>query len=240
VTPPYFRAQGWTRVSPAWTLSPQQLRSQVALELRNALYASLQAAAVTLQAGSPAQRKRVKDQLEHLYWVNKSPARKLLDDLERAQAEDAVASFAESRSVANLQLLEQALLGAGLDWRAANASEQRLSVKDAKAHIAKLQDVQVVLEAILGAEWEHWGNPRWYQDRTRSREGLELLDPMPTHRVPAYSLRGGLDALAPCRMPIDDRPELTQTRDTAWVYVERPPAPSTAASASAPPASTAR
>ena len=226
VAEPYFRARGWTQVSPQWDLAPQQLRSQVARELRNALYASLQAAAVTLRQVPQAQRNQVRDQLEQLYWTAKSPARKLLSDLQQAEREGAVATFAEARSVADLQRLEQALLGAGLDWKTANPDEQRLTVKDAQVHIAKLQDMQVVLETILNAEWENWGNPRWYQDRTRCREGLEALDPMPTHRVPAYSLQGGLEAYAPCTTATGLKPELAATRDGAWFYVERPETPS--------------
>ena len=225
VAEPYFRAKGWTRVSAQWALAPQQLRSQVGRDLRNALYASLQGAAVALREGPQAQRDQVEVQLQDLYWTHKSPARKLLQDLCIAEHEGAVAGYAESHRVADLLALEQALLEAGLDWQAANPGEQRLSVQDARVHIAKLQEMQVVLESILNAEWEHWGNPRWYQNRTRGAEGLEALDAMPDHRVPAYSLIGGLEALAPCTTASGSTPHLAATRDQAWFFVEPPEAP---------------
>lgn len=222
VATPYFRAAGWTRVSEHWDLAPQQLRPQVRRHHRNALHDSLLAAAVALREGTPELRLQVEGQLEHLYWAGKSPARKLLEELQDAEREGAVASFAESHRVADLQLLEQALLGAGLDWAGAHAGEQRLAVADAQRHIAKLQDVQVVLESILSAEWEHWGNPRWFQSRQREGREQEALDPLPTHRVPAHSLQGGLDAMDSCTTAYGTKPQLVSSRDGAWISVQQP------------------
>ncbi len=222
VSAPYFRASGWTRVSERWDMAPQQLRSQARRHLRNALHDSLLGAAVALREATPERRLDVERRLEHLYWAAKSPARKLLEELQQAEREHAVASFAESHRVADLQLLEQALLEAGLDWTSSNPGETRLSVADAQVHIAKLQDVQVVLESILSAEWEHWGNPRWFQNGQREASERPPLDPLPTHRVPAHSLNGGLGALVSCRTATGGAPHLVSSRDGAWISVEHP------------------
>ena len=225
VAPPFFRAAGWTRVSTQWYLAPQQLRSQVARHLRNALYGSLGRAAQALGQLSDERRKAIRDQLEILHGYNRSPARMLLEDLEVAQREGALASFAESHRVADLQLLEQALLKAGLAWRSTHRSEQRLSVGRARLHIAKLHEMQVALESILSAEWENWGNPRWFQDQKLQQRQLPL-DPLPDHRVPAHSLSNGLAAMANCTMASGDTPQLVTSADEAWIFVQHPEAPS--------------
>ncbi len=232
MTPPFFRAEGWTRVSTQWPLAPQQLRPQVARALRNALYRSLQSAAVALRKSPPEERARVRQELEHLYWTNKSPAPKLLEELQAAHQDDArhtdiekqtaVASFAESHRVADLQLLEQALLRAKPDLMAANSKEQRLAVADACDHIAKLQDVQVALESILSAEWEHWGNPRWYQNQERQKKRRQPLEALPDHRVPSHSLSGGQNALDSCRTASGSTPQLASSADDAWIFVKQP------------------
>lgn len=209
---PYFLQSGWTRVSERWDLAPQQLRSQVRRQLRYALHDSLLGAAVKFRESPPGRRKQVLDLLKNLHSAYKSPARKLLEDLLIAESEGAVASFAESRRIADLQLLERALLQAGLEWQSFNPQEPRLAVAQARQHFDKLVDVQVALESILSAEWEHWGNPRWFQN----------LEPLPTHRVPAYSLKGGMSLLTSCTTASGAESQLETTTDQAWIFVSPP------------------
>jgi hypothetical protein len=52
--------------------------------------------------------------------------------------------------------------------------------------VRTLADVQLAIEAVLGAEWEHWGNPRWLQGHA----------PKPEPCIPEHSVRGGVKALA--------------------------------------------
>jgi hypothetical protein len=210
---PYFRQSGWTRVSEAWHLQPQQLRPQARRQLRAALYNSLVGAAVALREGAPKRREQVATQLQQLHLAYKSTAHHLLEDLLTAHSEGAVASFVESRRIADLQLLEQALLEAGLEWQSSNPQqESRVPVALAQQHIAKLQDVQVVLESILGAEWEHWGPTR----------GSLELEPLPTHRVPAHSLNGGIGLLESCTTASGAASHLTTSPDQAWIFVSPP------------------
>ncbi len=80
---------------------------------------------------------------------------------------------------------------AGVAWSPADSSQARLTHAEACQAIEGLGEVQLVLESILGAEWENWGNPRWNRG----------LSTRPEPCVPAHSLQGGFEALKDCAPP---------------------------------------
>ena len=77
--------------------------------------------------------------------------------------------------------VQQARHAAGIAATALPEEQRRMSFDEAAAAIDALDEVQLVIESILGDEWENWGNPRRYQG----------LPPKPEPCVPASSIYGG-------------------------------------------------
>jgi len=106
---------------------------------------------------------------------------------------------------------------AGLNWPPACARQQRLTHEQAREAIEGLSEVQLVVESILGAEWENWGNPRWYRE----------LPERPEPCVPAQSLQAPHATLQECAPPSVrssvDGLMMAEYSDgsQAWVYLER-------------------
>ncbi len=177
---PYFQAAGQTRVSPRWPAGPQRLREQQLRLLAASVAASLQSLRTTCQALPEADLSALQAGLP-------TTEGRLLQRLLALPADAAVAEWADGHAVGELLSLERACHAAGLDFGARDAAQRRLSRAEARTAMDALVEIQLVVESILGQEWEHWGNPRWFR-----RDGTPAK---PEPCVPAHSLHGGLDAL---------------------------------------------
>ena len=86
-----------------------------------------------------------------------------------------------------------------------------MTYADAKDCIASLAEVQLVVESILGDEWENWGNPR------RNRLPLK-----PEPCVPSNSVYGGSWLLNRNSGDFIAEHGLSVTQDGSCWYVEAP------------------
>jgi hypothetical protein len=198
--PPGFSAPGLTRVSREWQLDPQRLHAQARDLLQQALASSLEGARGELMSRTEDKRRAFQQTVAAGGDAVAAAA------LAQLLAADPVAAWADTRSPHDLQGLEAALRKAGLHWQPDDARLQRLTREQAAAAIVALDEVQVVVDAILSAEWEHWGNPRWYRK----------LPAKPDVCVPVNSLGGGLKELQ-AHAPSDA--VLEATDDGAWAHL---------------------
>ncbi|MDZ7591786.1 MAG: hypothetical protein U5L05_14150 [Rubrivivax sp.] len=213
-TSPYFQTPGPTRVSTAWPAGPQRLREQQQLALRAALASSLQAL-TDVVAALPEDEARSLEQA-----LAGPESMRLAEALRHARA-GTLATWVDAQPVPALQALERALVEVGLNWEPADPAPRRLTHAEAGQAIEALSEVQLVVESILGAEWEHWGNPRFF------REPPER-PPRPEPCLPAHSLQGGIEALQHCAPPSVGAGADRLVMDTfvsapeTWVYLKRP------------------
>lgn len=84
------------------------------------------------------------------------------------------------RQMALVLAVQQARHAAGIVSTALPAEQRRMTFDEAAAAIDALDEVQLVIESILGDEWENWGNPRRYRG----------LPPKPEPCIPASSIYG--------------------------------------------------
>jgi hypothetical protein len=210
VRQPYFQAPGATRVGTHKPLRPQRLREQQQIALRKALASSLQGLTGALAALPPDEARAL------LQALGERRAAMLAEARQQAGS-GSLASWADAQPVPALLDLERALEEAGLDWSPADPGQRRLTHAEARQAIEAMDEVQLVLEDILGAEWENWGNPRWNRG----------LPKRPEPSLPAHSLQGGFEALQACAPPSlrSSQEGLTMARysdgSQDWVYLER-------------------
>jgi hypothetical protein len=195
---PYFQAPGLTRVAAPWPEQPQRLRAHQSKLLHDALRDSLTQAQKALLAMDAAARDELRSRLLPAHGQAM---------LALLAARD-VAAFVEGQQADPALKLEAALLNAGLVFEPPQGPVQRFSHEQARAAILALDEVQLVLEAVLGEEWENWGNPRWFRG----------LPAKPEPCIPVGSLQGGLEALQACTPGTAAAERLTATED-GWVYL---------------------
>jgi hypothetical protein len=181
---PYFQTAGATRVGVQEAVAPQRLREQQQLALRASLAGSLQGLTEAL-AASPD------DEIQALQQALSERQAALLAEARQQAGAGSLVSWADAQPVPALLALERALMQAGLSGSPVDPGQRRLTHAEARQAIEGLDEVQLVLESILGAEWEHWGNPRWNRG----------LPTRPEPCVPAHSLQGGFEALQDCAPP---------------------------------------
>nr|MBP6319636.1 hypothetical protein [Rubrivivax sp.] len=181
---PYFQTAGATRVGVQEAVAPQRLREQQQLALRASLAGSLQGLTEAL-AASPD------DEIQALQQALSERQAALLAEARQQAGAGSLVSWADAQPVPALLALECALMQAGLSGSPVDPGQRRLTHAEARQAIEGLDEVQLVLESILGAEWEHWGNPRWNRG----------LPTRPEPCVPAHSLQGGFEALQDCAPP---------------------------------------
>lgn len=209
---PYFQTPGATRVGMQGPVAPQRLREQQQLALRASLASSLQGLAETL-AAMPA------DEIQTLPQPLSERQAALLAEVRQQAGAGSLAPWADAQPVTALLALERALIKAGLNWSPADPGQARFSHAEARQAIEGLDEVQLVVESILGAEWENWGSPRWL------RKPPSQLRPEPC--LPAHSLQGGYEALRDCAPPSVDSSQdgLTMARysdgSQEWVCLKR-------------------
>ncbi len=92
------------------------------------------------------------------------------------------------------------------------ATYRRLTREQARDALERLGDVQLVVESILGDEWENWGNPRRYRG----------VPPKPEPCVPASSIYGGSWILNRNAADFVAEHGLSVTEDGAWWFVAPP------------------
>ncbi|HSM20597.1 MAG TPA: hypothetical protein VK876_00150, partial [Rubrivivax sp.] len=185
VPQPYFQTPGATRVGAQLAVNPQRLREQQQFVLRQALVSSLHGLTDAL-AALPS------DEARPPLALAETAAAQLAEARQQAGA-GTLASWADAQPVPALLALERALVQAGMVWSPADPRHRRLTHDEARQAIAGLSEVQLVVEGILGAEWENWGAPRWLRN-PRSQ-------PRPEPCLAAHSLQGGLAALQGCAPP---------------------------------------
>lgn len=173
---PYFRSAGETRVG-SWLGRPQGLwqglRDQSTAWLRQALADELQRIRGAGEAAS------LKD--GEAWHSGLAPADRA--DFARLAAAPSVEAFCDATSLQRQMTLVQIAreVKGARSTAEESATLQRLTHDDARAAIAALDEVQLVVESILSDEWENWGNPRRYQN----------LPPKPEQCVPSNSVYGG-------------------------------------------------
>ena len=173
---PYFRSVGETRVG-SWLGRPQGLwqglRDQSTAWLRQALADEL-----TRIRGAAEGASLKSSEPWHGGLVAADRA-----DFERLAAAPSVEAFCDATSLERQMALVQ--IARQVRGARSTAEEsttlQRLTHDDARAAVAALGEVQLVVESILSDEWENWGNPRRYQN----------LPPKPEQCVPSNSVYGG-------------------------------------------------
>jgi hypothetical protein len=209
---PYFQTPGATRVGVQEAVGPQRLRETQQLALRASLASSLQGLTDVL-AALPA------DEIQALQQALGERQAALLAEVRQHAGAGSLASWADAQPVPALMALERELAQAGLEWSPDDSGQRRLAHAEARQAIEGLGELQLVVEDILGAEWENWGNPRC------------LRRPRPPRRpepcLPAHSLQGGYEALLGCTPPSVDSSQdglkMAQYSDGSqdWVYLTR-------------------
>jgi hypothetical protein len=174
---PYFRSRGETRVG-SWLGRPQGLwqglRDQSTAWLRQALADELQ----RIRQAADSTSLELKD--SEPWYSRLAPADRA--DFQRLAAAPSVEAFCDATSLERQMALVQIEREVqGTSGRLPAAMLRRLTHDDARAAVAALDEVQLVVESILSDEWENWGNPRRYRN----------LPPKPEQCVPSNSVYGG-------------------------------------------------
>jgi len=119
-------------------------------------------------------------------WRTKLGPRELADLAQLGEAAS-VQAYCDivplERQMALVQAVKQACddTGTGTNLGPLPAEQRRMTYDQARTAVEALDEVQLVIESILGDEWENWGNPRRYRE----------LPPRPEPHVPASSIYGG-------------------------------------------------
>ncbi|MBX3024567.1 hypothetical protein KF840_06620 [bacterium] len=180
------------------TVEPQNLAAQARARLRAALARELDGLRRALPEAAEQRRLRqalpAAQQEAFARWLQAEP----LD------------AFCQGTSTDELLALTRALLQIGL--QPAASCLERLTVAEAREAIARLDELQLVVESILSDEWENWGAPRWWSGKP----------PKPAQSLPVGSVYGTSAALAELRDQFA-RGHGLATFEDAWWYVAPPP-----------------
>jgi hypothetical protein len=84
-------------------------------------------------------------------------------ELRRLSKLESLQSFANSMSA---EQLYQVVEGIIRELRDEDVVTNRVKRSEGAKAIERIDEIQIVIESILSDEWSHWGNPRWYQEKT--------------------------------------------------------------------------
>jgi hypothetical protein len=211
---PYFAKPGATHIG-AVLGGPQRLfqdlRGASTEWLRGAVSAEL------TQLRSWAHQPGIADPDEA--WRDKLGPRELAD-LQQLEEAASVQAYCDTvpleRQMALVLAVQQACedtgTGTGTSMGPLPPEQRRMTYDRARAAVESLDEVQLVIESILGDEWENWGNPRRFQN----------LPPKPEPCVPAGSIYGGSWILNRNTDDFIKEHGLSVTDDGLWWYIAPP------------------